>query len=932
MNENSGQGSARIQSNGREYEMFSTSIDEYIVSKLRKDGCFYEEDLLIALCRLAIGAGVFVDVGANIGNHSIFFAGEMEREVYAFELDDRNFRLLRSNIKLNRLEFRVRAFSLGISDTEGVLRFERNARNSGATRVTPEKGPFDGEASGVRLDDFFSEIEASGEFKQSIALIKIDVEGHEMQVLRGGSAVIARHKPIVVVEIHDSVGFQKIFRFLQQFEYAPVLVGANSDTYVFCHRGAHKAQSDLTTQYYTRMFEKRASSQSRRALAFSKEFNRIKGLLASLYESNRRLRADLRTSEGRIVELELLRAAWESETSRLCGVIQKYRSEAEAAEARISTRGSRSFFHSSDEKGSLPELQPQYISAIRKQVLERVAIDVASVPKPKAPVDFAESGAALPKRAALIVDEENIDRLADAILDLRSSGFRNFDIYTSGSIIVASNVTLIPVDDKLEALEHIMAAVPFSPVLLLDLTSPVDPRDAIEWFAASLGDASPQDIVVLDGLVLKPGEDGKSLSTQNYSMADSISSHIDVAVPFSLNMYLPRAVWIERGKRATSNLLVQFAKSAIDDRARFRLLARPPISVTDNVEVPDFSADLNILGAASRRASDGFAKRLAIVGRLDEERWHKGGIFHSCRAYAEVCERLEINSQLIEIDQAPADILRQCGRSRAVFLYTGDQQAQDFFNVVPLLEVLDERGHQVVVNLSYDTYPERTKEIVEVMKTRSDNVKLMLFSDDPLSDPALEPLAGRLVVVPKTIRKVPRRELVFRETSGIFMGDLGKFINPRITKDAEYSYRAIRECLPGVPILFLQQYSHKLALPAWLVGHEILPYSSDITEHFGQARVYLHAQNYCTFEMLPVEATIAGVPVVYCDMPQSLNSYIGNFGVRYDSLPGMQRELERMYSDESVWMMMSRAATDCLLVNSQRQQDKLFKLAFGPLL
>ena len=84
--------------------------------------------------------------------------------------------------------------------------------------------------------------------------------------------------------------------------------------------------------------------------------------------------------------------------------------------------------------------------------------------------------------------------------------------------------------------------------------------------------------------------------------------------------------------------------------------------------------------------------------------------------------------------------------------------------------------------------------------------------------------------------------------------------------------------------------------------------------------------------MLPVEATIAGVPVVYCDMPQSLNSYIGNFGVRYDSLPGMQRELERMYSDESVWMMMSRAATDCLLVNSQRQQDKLFKLAFGPLL
>ena len=887
----------------RTYSLVGTTEDEYILSEIRREATFYESDLLSLICHLSIPDGIFLDVGANIGNHSLFFAGEMDRDVYAFEMDNKNFRLLEDNIQRNGLSQKVRAFNVAVSDIEGSVGFSRNPRNCGASQIETNPEIFAGESFAVALDNFIQDSRFSDFQANSVALVKIDVEGHELHVLRSAIGLISKFKPIIVVEIHKPQDFNSIFKMLNKFDYYPLMVGAKSDTYIFCEHSAVNQNLNLAKIYYTRKHEKLANRFSKDALAFSNEFDRIKGLLSSLYDTNRNIRKELK-EHNNYNRTSLLQSAWESEASRLCQLIQDNRK--------------RKFFGKT--------LPPQHIKQIRQRITDSVESEIKGLAVNSAKLrDFRTLTPSL-RHAAILVSNQEDKQVRNTVDDLRASGYDNISIFTKieNSKIEIRSTQTIEVTDFLEALQQITNRFPFQPILILDLASGIDVRKTIRWLLTHTDKSSTDDIIVFDGL-RSPQKESSEINIASMSvLSEKISVSHQVSVPLSLNCVLKKPFWMPKGRKTSKSINLEFAVAALRDNMGIIAPTRPPLTESDTPNLELLLNEIKETKLSLPPVVKAPQKRLAIVGRLHEERWSRGGIYHSCVAYADICARLDIQVSLIEIDQSPSQILEQCRDDRVVLVYTGDQGAQDFFNVEPILKALDDAGHNVVANLSYDTYPERTKEIIATLETMSDRVQLMAFTEDVLADPALASMKERGVIIPKTIREVPRRQLEFSETSGIFMGDLGKFINPRITARAQETYEAIRECLPDAPIIFLEQYRTSNSIPEWLNNYELVSYSSSIIEHFEKARIYLHTQNYCTFEMLPVEAVIAGLPVVHCDMPQSLNTYIGSNGMRYTSLTRMQNLLIDLYNDQEMWAMASNTGADCARANSQDKQDRQF--------
>lgn len=127
-----------------------------------------------------------LDIGANIGNHTRYFAG-IFRHVMAFEPNPEAFQLLRINVrKLSNVEI----FNTGLGDRSESVKLSVPAMNRGAAQVS-RSGDIDVQLRALDELDFLGE---------QIGLLKIDVEGYENKVLIGGESTIRRHRPIVVFE------------------------------------------------------------------------------------------------------------------------------------------------------------------------------------------------------------------------------------------------------------------------------------------------------------------------------------------------------------------------------------------------------------------------------------------------------------------------------------------------------------------------------------------------------------------------------------------------------------------------------------------------------------------------------------------------------------------------------------------------------------
>lgn len=159
----------------------------------------YEKRNVEIIQRLTVGlGGAFMDIGANLGNHTVLLAPNFER-LAAFEPNPPTLARLRKNIALNDPS-RVQVHGFGLSDSNTSLAFHaETGSNPGASRFLDEaeEGAIDGAPRlEVRVGD---EIVAEAGLGPVTAL-KIDVEGHEERVIAGLAGTIARDQPLVFME------------------------------------------------------------------------------------------------------------------------------------------------------------------------------------------------------------------------------------------------------------------------------------------------------------------------------------------------------------------------------------------------------------------------------------------------------------------------------------------------------------------------------------------------------------------------------------------------------------------------------------------------------------------------------------------------------------------------------------------------------------
>jgi hypothetical protein len=159
-------------------------------------GRFYEEELLRYIYSLGLRGGAYVDVGAFIGTHTLFFAAVCGAErVHSVEPRPSSVRQLRANVALNAVGERVTVHHAAACDVPG--------------RIVADDG---GHVRGVRL---------SSVVRDRVVLMKVDVDGMEPEALRGAARILRRDRPVVFVTARSAPDYEAVVRTLRRYHYAP---------------------------------------------------------------------------------------------------------------------------------------------------------------------------------------------------------------------------------------------------------------------------------------------------------------------------------------------------------------------------------------------------------------------------------------------------------------------------------------------------------------------------------------------------------------------------------------------------------------------------------------------------------------------------------------------------------------------------------------
>jgi FkbM family methyltransferase len=139
---------------------------------------------------------VVVDIGANIGNHAVYFSHFLDyTHLHAFEPHPANVELLQKN--LNEFSSKTTIHAVGLSNDMRSIRLRTNDPNNSGGYATEHHDNIHETNPTSVVCDFYP----LDHFKLSdVTFIKIDVEGHELPILQGAVNTILNNKPVVSVE------------------------------------------------------------------------------------------------------------------------------------------------------------------------------------------------------------------------------------------------------------------------------------------------------------------------------------------------------------------------------------------------------------------------------------------------------------------------------------------------------------------------------------------------------------------------------------------------------------------------------------------------------------------------------------------------------------------------------------------------------------
>ena len=180
------------------------------IQRQNRAGFFYEEPELAAIKEAFPGGGTFVDIGSNVGNHSLYVAAFLDpQKIIPFEPNPLAYKLLIANVVMNgfREQFDLSYIGIGVSDRRATgFGMSKRDQNLGAARMLEDAG----EIETITGDEALAQ--------ETPNLIKIDVEGMEMLVLRGLQHTISRCAPTLLIEV-DRENYTAFDAWIEAHDY-----------------------------------------------------------------------------------------------------------------------------------------------------------------------------------------------------------------------------------------------------------------------------------------------------------------------------------------------------------------------------------------------------------------------------------------------------------------------------------------------------------------------------------------------------------------------------------------------------------------------------------------------------------------------------------------------------------------------------------------
>ena len=186
---------------------------EYVFGKIIQSQDFYERDMLEKWF-LGDKIKVVYDIGANIGNHTLYFGMvASQAQIFSFEPIPENFTILTKNISSNALEKRVQAFQLALGEKSGSVHMNIVQDNNlgSAKIISNDETSYLYTAKMAAVDDLKL---------PPPDFVKIDVEGFELSVLKGMVNTLKNlDNAIIWIEVSDE-NIEKVYEFMAMLGFS----------------------------------------------------------------------------------------------------------------------------------------------------------------------------------------------------------------------------------------------------------------------------------------------------------------------------------------------------------------------------------------------------------------------------------------------------------------------------------------------------------------------------------------------------------------------------------------------------------------------------------------------------------------------------------------------------------------------------------------
>ncbi|WP_445666640.1 FkbM family methyltransferase [Fodinibius sp. AD559] len=230
-----------VEFNYRENRFYIEShSNDYIYKNIKEDGSFYELTFLEYLFSIrdkfdeGSTKSLIIDVGANIGNHAIYFGTYICDYVVAIEPNHEVIGYLQRNLQ-NNLPNNFSLINKAVDKEKGkgyINIIDRN--NLGASKLVSAGTDSEKSIEITTVDEIVARIIQQDNYK--VSYMKLDIEGMELNALKGSVQTIKAYHPHLFIEAQNQKKFKEITSFLSSYNYKPLISFGHTPLYHYAYK------------------------------------------------------------------------------------------------------------------------------------------------------------------------------------------------------------------------------------------------------------------------------------------------------------------------------------------------------------------------------------------------------------------------------------------------------------------------------------------------------------------------------------------------------------------------------------------------------------------------------------------------------------------------------------------------------------------------